>query len=720
MHNSRSTRRKHVRNKVSSFLRKHHDDVTSDDIDEMQYLIGSYRNKHTDTNGSSALYEQKIDDFGVERRILQALDNNAITENRYNSLETQANTPRSKELLKRLKRILDSNERKDELEETLNSLLAEKLKESSEIAEFLISLREYKFIVSKLRYEKYDFAFEQLTEDVLDTESAKECFDKINLTHLWRIGDSAIIKKDQQTLTPLSKEIAKKVKDENELELLKGMLQAKKDILEDQKREAKLHETFEQDDYEILENALNDYIGETDPRCNEELIKTAFSLMDKKKQAGALKEMGRILTTTKTFKREDIQTLKDLRRQLQNCREFQTSKDWEDDQQYQQCKDFYEIIDHLISLERKGQDEIDLNSSSIHRVVEEEPTTPVKGTSRHMPNINLFPVVGEHLQNKFHLSIFTTNKIVYGILKHLKSVYQETQQQRLEVINTQSLSKIFLNFNRKGEPSVETRFCKGKFNVQYLDLYDTLILLTHTSKNKDERHIAGFCILNTFLDTTYDPENLKLDWIAFEVKFLCTHDHLRGPGTHLMNMTKWFCMAINQLHTEKDGFLLQALTDDDTLAFYDKMKVLPIEKGRADGLQQEQWGTETRIWKIKDDKEFLKVKIQTENLGVGVNAESIRKQKELFSLNPQREDQDNYPVMSSSQRDSFEQSRTSSSNVLTKKRNRQKIVEAIHRLPVNPTSQEYKDIRELMRKKIANKRKRFTKDMIFKKTVKMH
>jgi hypothetical protein len=711
MQSTRSTRKKHVRDKMSSVLRKHHDDVTSDDIDEVHYLIGSYRKKHADVNGSSALYEERVDEFAVERKMLQTLENNAITESQYNTLETEAKTPRLQELLKRLKRILDSKERKDEVEETLNSILASKFKggDDNDITEFLINLREYKFIVSPHRYEKYDSAFQYLIEDVIDTQSGNKCLDKMNLSHFWRVGDSTTdLKKEEQTLKLLSKEIAKTVKGADEMKILKGMLQAKKNILEDQKREFKLYLTFQQDNHEIIQQGLNDYIRDCEPRCNEELITRAYGFIDSKKQQFVLQEIGRILTTTKIFKREDIAKLKDLRRQIKGCRQ--------DDKK---CHDYLEIIDHLVSL---GHDEVDLNSIDKSQDDSEDDEKAKSNTTRHrhMPQVNLFPIVGEQIQNKFHISIFTTNKIVYSILKHLKRVYEETHQQRLEVINTKSLGKVILNFNRKGESLIESRFCKEKFKVKYLHLYDTLILLTHTSKKKHERHIAGFCVINTFLESTYNSRNLKQDWIAFEVKYLCTHDHLLGAGTRIMNMCKWFCVAINQFHSEKDGFILQALEEEDTLRFYDKMKVLPIERNRADGLLPEQSGNQTRIWKINADREFFKVQIQTENLDLGVNGDSIRKQKETFSFNPQQiltEDHDSYPGKSSSRRQSFESSRKSSSNMATKKRNKRKIVEAMNRLPVQPSPQEYENIRKLMGEKIANKRKRFTKERI--KTLKM-
>lgn len=221
---------------------------------------------------------------------------------------------------------------------------------------------------------------------------------------------------------------------------------------------------------------------------------------------------------------------------------------------------------------------------------------------------DLYPVEGKDIPNQFHLTIYTTSKIVYAILKYLKEMYKTHHNKRIEIKHTSSMDKILLSFYGKRIPS-ENMFCDREFTVSQASKRkcDTMIVLSNSvKKTKTERNIAGFALIKTFINNTFESETLFFDWIAFEVEYLCSHNSLVYVGKAIMNIIKLFCVAINYFHSAKTGFILYGLLKPKTEAFYDKMKVL-VDRPKDSNLQR-------RSWHMNFEPEFQQQIIETNNI----------------------------------------------------------------------------------------------------------
>lgn len=222
---------------------------------------------------------------------------------------------------------------------------------------------------------------------------------------------------------------------------------------------------------------------------------------------------------------------------------------------------------------------------------------------------NLYPVEGTNIPNNFHLTIFTTSKIVYAILKYLKEMYKTHYNRRIEIKHTSTMDNIFLSFYGKTITN-ENMFCDKEFTVSTVSKRkcDTMIVLSHSlkTKTKSEKNIAGFALIKTFIDDTYESENFFVNWVAFEVEYLCSHNSLVYVGKAIMNIIKLFCVAINYFHSSKTGFILYGLLKKETIAFYDRNKVLPDRP--TDGRLQR------RSWHIHLEPEFQQQIIETNNI----------------------------------------------------------------------------------------------------------
>lgn len=222
---------------------------------------------------------------------------------------------------------------------------------------------------------------------------------------------------------------------------------------------------------------------------------------------------------------------------------------------------------------------------------------------------DLYPLEGKDIPNNFHLTIFTTSKIVYAILKYLKEMYKTHYNRRIEIKHTSTMDKIFLSFYGKTITN-ENMFCDKEFTVSKVSKRkcDTMIVLSHSlkTKTKSEKNIAGFALIKTFIDETYESENFFVNWVAFEVEYLCSHNSLVYVGKAIINIIKLFCVAINHFHSSKTGFILYGLLKPGTIAFYDKNKVLPDRP--TDGRLQR------RSWHMHLEPEFQQQIIETNNI----------------------------------------------------------------------------------------------------------
>jgi hypothetical protein len=285
----------------------------------------------------------------------------------------------------------------------------------------------------------------------------------------------------------------------------------------------------------------------------------------------------------------------------------------------------------------------------------------------------LYPVDGEDIPNKFHLTIYTTNKVVYTILKHLKEMYKLHYGKRLEVKHTSSLDKIGLSFNAKTKKRNETMFCDGEFTISPVakSKCDTMIVLSNSlvANASSEKDIAGFALLKTFVANAYVSEKRAVNWIAFEVEYLCSHDYLAYVGKTIMNVIKLFCITINYFHSQKTGFILYGITKKKTADFYDRMKVLPDEP--VDGNLQR------RSWHIYDEPDFANI-IETDNIRLVKNNATPVEQHFTLKEEPDILHREN----SSKSGNSFWQSSTASS---TKRRSQ--IIKEIGKLEKIPFHQ---------------------------------
>ena len=198
------------------------------------------------------------------------------------------------------------------------------------------------------------------------------------------------------------------------------------------------------------------------------------------------------------------------------------------------------------------------------------------------------------VDNKFHLSAYATNKIAYRILKQIPS---------LQVKNVSTLASINIKFYNKGDKSKKKKFCDSHFVVERFNRRsnDVLLLLTNT-KTKD---VAGFCLLKTYIDKPYDPEDETMNWIAFNLDYLCSHDYLKSVGTALMNLTKTFCRQIHTFNSEKTGFMLYPI--GSAKSFYKHMKMISMTEPRYNT---------NLFWKV--DMEPIQP-LQTKNIVVKLN-----------------------------------------------------------------------------------------------------
>lgn len=223
-------------------------------------------------------------------------------------------------------------------------------------------------------------------------------------------------------------------------------------------------------------------------------------------------------------------------------------------------------------------------------------------TKRHGA-IHLFPIEGPEVINKFYLTAYCTDELVYSVLKYMKDVFKEFYNEKFDIQYIQTLSHIEIvdtidiktNAGTHNVTKQYPMFCHDELNYSFSRLFrdsDFLLVLTNS---KTRNRIAGFTIANTAFDT--------LSWEALNIHYICSHNLVKGAGFRMLNFVKTLCIAIHYFNHDKTGFILDSTHNPSTNHFYDQNKVLPVGQNRS-------IGNLTRKWTIDTEPTFTKQTLQ--------------------------------------------------------------------------------------------------------------
>lgn len=175
--------------------------------------------------------------------------------------------------------------------------------------------------------------------------------------------------------------------------------------------------------------------------------------------------------------------------------------------------------------------------------------------SAYRDEIRLYGLKGAYIPNRFHFTIYTSDKLIYSIAKYLKDLYKTEFNQYLEVNHLRNLDYIKLQEDHEWFMRSHTGFCHELFEIQEsMGSFDMMIVLTRTSKDKTQKEIAGYCLMNTYFDNNYYQDNPDYNWIAAEIKYLCSFNLVSGGGSKMLNLVKLFTVAMGYFNPEKKDF----------------------------------------------------------------------------------------------------------------------------------------------------------------------